>query len=143
MSKDTLELLKECNAGCKSATNSMEQVQAYVKDSQSRKIIEQYNKEHILIGDECHKILDKAGETEKDPSPMAKTFSWISTEIKMMINDDEKKIADIMVDGCNMGIKALSRYLNEYKEADKESRNLTKKLIRLEQDFMNDLLGYL
>ena len=121
----------------------MEQVQAYVKDSQLRKIIEQYNKEHILIGDECHKILDKAGETEKDPSPMAKTFSWISTEIKMMINDDEKKIADIMVDGCNMGIKALSRYLNEYKEADKESRNLTKKLIRLEQDFMNDLLGYL
>lgn len=143
MSKDTLKLLKECNAGCKSATNSMEQVQAYVKDSQLRKIIEQYNKEHILIGDECHKILDKAGETEKDPSPMAKTFSWISTEIKMMINDDEKKIADIMVDGCNMGIKALSRYLNEYKEADKESRNLTKKLIRLEQDFMNDLLGYL
>ena len=143
MSKDTLELLKECNAGCKSATNSMEQVQAYVKDSQLRKIIDQYNKEHILIGDECHKILDKAGETEKDPSPMAKTFSWISTEIKMMINDDEKKIADIMVDGCNMGIKALSRYLNEYKEADKESRNLTKKLIRLEQDFMNDLLGYL
>lgn len=143
MSKDTLELLKECNAGCKSATNSMEQVQAYVKDSQLRKIIEQYNKEHILIGDECHKILDKAGETEKDPSPMAKTFSWISTDIKMMINDDEKKIADIMVDGCNMGIKALSRYLNEYKEADKESRNLTKKLIRLEQDFMNDLLGYL
>lgn len=143
MSKDTLELLKECNAGCKSATNSMEQVQAYVKDSQLRKIIEQYNKEHILIGDECHKILDKAGETEKDPSPMAKTFSWISTEIKMMINDDEKKIADIMVDGCNMGIKALSRYLNEYKEADKESRNLTKKLICLEQDFMNDLLRYL
>ena len=143
MSKDTLELLKECNAGCKSATNSMEQVQAYVKDSQLRKIIEQYNKEHILIGDECHKILDKAGETEKDPSPMAKTFSWISTEIKMMINDDEKKVADIMVDGCNMGIKALSRYLNEYKEADKESRNLTRKLIRLEQDFMNDLLVYL
>lgn len=143
MSKDTLELLKECNAGCKSATNSMEQVQAYVKDRELKKIIEQYNKEHILIGDECHKILDKAGETEKDPSPMAKTFSWISTEIKMMINDDEKKIADIMVDGCNMGIKALSRYLNEYKEADKESRNLTKKLICLEQDFMNDLLRYL
>ena len=143
MSKDTLELLKECNAGCKSATNSMEQVQAYVKDSELKKIIEQYNKEHIQIGDECHKILDKAGETEKDPSPMAKAFSWISTEIKMMINDDEKKIADVMVDGCNMGIKALSRYLNEYKEADKESRNLTQKLIRLEQDFMNDLLVYL
>ena len=121
----------------------MEQVQAYVKDRELKKIIEQYNKEHIQIGDECHKILDKAGETEKDPSPMAKTFSWISTEIKMMINDDEKKIADIMVDGCNMGIKALSRYLNEYKEADKESRNLTRKLIRLEQDFMNDLLVYL
>ena len=143
MSKDTLELLKECNAGCKSATNSMEQVQAYVKDRELKKIIEQYNKEHMQIGDECHKILDKAGETEKDPSPMAKTFSWISTEIKMMINDDEKKIADIMVDGCNMGMKALSRYLNEYKEADKESRNLTRKLIRLEQDFMNDLLVYL
>ena len=110
MSKDTLELLKECNAGCKSATNSMEQVQAYVKDSQLRKIIEQYNKEHILIGDECHKILDKAGETEKDPSPMAKTFSWISTEIKMMINDDEKKIADIILQRSNRYGKCCLRH---------------------------------
>lgn len=60
-----------------------------------------------------------------------------------MVNDDTKKIADIMVDGCNMGIKSLSKYLNQYTSASSESIDLVKRLITLEKDFMNDLLGFL
>lgn len=32
MNEDTINLLQECNAGCKSATNSMEQVLPYIKN---------------------------------------------------------------------------------------------------------------
>lgn len=143
MNKDSIDLLKECNAGCKSATNSMEQVNDFLKDGKLKEVIKKYNLQHIDLGEECHKKLNEVKEEEKDPNPVSKMFAWIGTEMKMMINDDEKKIAELMVDGCNMGIKSLSKYLNQYKEADKEIKDIAKKLIHIEFDFMKDLLEYL
>ncbi len=143
MNDDTIKLLKECNAGCKSATNSMEQVQSYLNDDSLKSLIDEYNDKHIKIGDECHQMLNEVHEEEKDPNPMAKAFSWISTEIKLMMNDNSHKIAELMIDGCNMGIKSISEYMNKYKAASQESLELAKKLVQIEQEFMNKLLVYL
>jgi hypothetical protein len=143
MNEDTINLLKECNAGCKSGTNSMEQVLPYIENENLKSIIDEYNDKHIKIGDECHQMLNEYHEEEKDPQVSAKAFSWISTEMKLMMNNDTHKIADIMIDGCNMGIKSVSEYINKYKTASKGSMGLANKLVKTEQEFMNELLGYL
>ncbi|MGB4492361.1 MAG: hypothetical protein WBI32_05815 [Halanaerobiales bacterium] len=143
MSNDTVKLLRECNAGCKSATNSMEQVLRYLDNEDLKILIDEYNDKHIKLGDECHQMLNELDEEEKDPDKMAKTFSWISTEVKLMMNDNSQKIAELMIDGCNLGIKSLSKYINQYKNASNESVDLAKRLIKIEQEFMNELLKYL
>lgn len=143
MSNDTVKLLRECNAGCKSATNSMEQVLRYLDNEDLKNLIDEYNDKHIKLGDECHQMLNELDEEEKDPDKMAKTFSWISTEVKLMMDDNSQKIAELMIDGCNMGIKSLSKYINQYKNASNESMDLAKRLIKIEQEFMNELLKYL
>ncbi len=143
MNDDTVKLLKECNAGCKSATNSMEQVLPYTDNEALKSLIDEYNAKHIKLGDECHQMLNELKEEEKDPNPMAKAFSWISTEVKLMMNEDSHKIADLMIDGCNMGIRSVSKYINKYKTASIESMNLAKRLVTIEQEFMNKLLIYL
>jgi hypothetical protein len=143
MNEDTIFLLRECNAGCKSATNSMEQVIPYISNEKLLSIINDYNDKHIKLGDECHQMLNENNEGEKDPKVTAKAFSWISTEMKLIMNNDNHKIADIMIDGCNMGIKSVSKYINKYKAASDESINLAKKLVKIEQEFMNDMLEYM
>ncbi len=57
-------------------------------------------------------------------------------------NSDET-IADLMTDGCNMGVKSLSRYLNQYKAADEKSKELTKRLIKIESDFSAEIRCFL
>ena len=143
MNEDTIHLLRECNAGCKSATNSMEQVKPYISNEKLLSIINEYNDMHIKLGDECHQMLNEYNEEEKDPQVSAKAFSWISTEMKLMMNNDTHKIADIMIDGCNMGIKSVSKYINKYETASNDSINLAKKLVKIEQEFMNMMLEYL
>ena len=69
--------------------------------------------------------------------------SWIQTEMKLMINNDTHRIADLLINGCNMGIKSLSEYINKYKDASNESMKLARNLVKLEQEFMNELLAYL
>lgn len=141
MNSDTIKLLKECNAGCKSATNSMEQVMPFVGESHGlHDILKKYNDEHISIGDECHALLNAVEEDEKDPHPAAKVFSWISTEMKLMMDSQPDHVAELLTDGCHMGIKSLSRYLNQYSEASEESRRLARKLIDCEKQFYDELL---
>lgn len=143
MNEDSISLLKECNSGCKSATNSMEQVMEYVKDDGLKKLIENCNKKHINLGDECHDMLNKAGRDEEDPEKFSSKMAELGTEFKLMLNDDSYRIAELMVDGCNMGIKSISKAINKYHKADADVKNISYELISIEQDFMNDLLAYL
>ena len=143
MKYESVELLKECNSGCKSATNSMEQVLSYVKEESLKKIIDDYNKKHIKLGDECHKLLNDMGEDEKDPNAFSQAMASFGTDLKLMMNDGSDKIADLMVDGCNMGIKSLSKAVNKYKDAEDKVKDIAFEIISIEQDFMNELLGYL
>ncbi|MEE0059302.1 MAG: hypothetical protein UE295_00585 [Acutalibacteraceae bacterium] len=143
MNSDTINLLKECNAGCKSATNSMEQVLGYVNNDKLKNVINDYNDKHIKIGDECHSLLNRYGSDEKDPQTMAKAMSFISTEVKMMTDNKNQKAAEIMMDGCNMGIKNVSGYINKYTHANTDSVDLANRIVKLEQSFIEDLRAFL
>lgn len=143
MNDDTIVLLKECNSGCKNATNSMEQVFSYIHDINFQDLISKYNRKHIDIGNKCHELLNNIGKSEEDPAIMAKVFTKLSTDAKLMLNDDTAKIAELMVDGCSMGIKSISKVLNQCRNASAESIRLAKSLISTEQDFMDNLLAYL
>lgn len=142
MNDDTIMLLKECNAGCKYATNSIEQVMEFVSDDRFMAMIKEYNDKHIKIGDECHVMLNEIQKDEKEPKTLAKTFSWISTEVKLMMNDDSSKIADILLDGCHMGIKTICKNINHYTNASADSIAQAKRLVEVEQAFMIKLLDY-
>ncbi len=143
MNEDTISLLKECNSGCKSATNSMEQVLGYVKNEKLAALIDKYNDKHIKLGDECHKLLNENNEDEKDPSKISSMFAEMGTDIKLKMESSTHKIADLLIDGCVMGIKSLSGYLHKYRSAEDNVTDLTKRLIKAEQEFMDELLEFL
>ena len=65
------------------------------------------------------------------------------TNMKLALDDSDSRIADLMTDGCNMGIKSLNRYLNEYKAADEYSKDVAKRLIKLEQTLARNVRDYL
>lgn len=140
---DTVALLKECNAGCKSATNSLEQVRDYVKDEKMKALVEEYNRRHVALGDKCHTLLEEVGASEKDPAPIPAAMAKMSTGIKLTFNDDTSHIANLLADGCNMGIKSLAKYKNQYKAAGEEAVHITENLIDLELEMYEELLKFM
>lgn len=74
---------------------------------------------------------------------MAQSMSWIKTNVKLAMEDTDATVADLMTDGCNMGVKSLSRYLNQYKAADEQSKNIAKRLIQLEEGLSVNMRSYL
>lgn len=70
-------------------------------------------------------------------------MSWIKTNAKMGMDDSDQTVANLMTDGCNMGVKSLNMYLNQYKAADEVSKDITKRLINLEQKLTEDIRKFL
>jgi predicted nucleic acid-binding Zn-ribbon protein len=114
-----------------------------VKNEKLKALIEKCNDSHIKLGDECHDMLNELGENEKDPQKVSSMMAKLGTEMKLMMENTTHKVADLLIDGCNMGIKSLYEYINKYTTADEKSTGLAKKLVRIEQEFMNDLLEFL
>lgn len=99
--------------------------------------------EHEKLEDEIQVLLDKYHDEGKDPSPMAKGMSKVKTNLKMAMNNSDGVIAGLMTDGCNMGVKYLNKYLNEYEAASEESKDITKRLINLEEKLVIDIREFL
>ncbi|MBQ2889408.1 MAG: hypothetical protein IJE41_03035, partial [Clostridia bacterium] len=99
--------------------------------------------EHEKLDRELQEILDKFNDDGKEPAAIAKGMSWMKTNMKLAMNETDATIADLMTDGCNMGVKSLNKYLNKYEAADEVSKDITKRLINLEEKLAVDMRGYL
>ena len=140
---DTVALLQQCCAGCTMATESLEQIKGHVDDPTLREVILRYNKEHIALGAEIHEMLNETGEPTKEPGAIAKAFSWVQSEVKLSMNESNKKVAGLLIDGCNMGIKTLMETKNQSPGANEKSISLCEKLISLEKKMIEELETYL
>ncbi len=141
--QDTVKLLRECDAGVKMGVSSIDEVLDYVADEKLKKLLTVCKDEHDKLDDEIDTLLDKYHDDGKDPNPMAKSMSWMKTNMKLIMNESDETIADLMTDGCNMGVKSLNKYLNKYEAADEVSKDITKRLINLEEKLAVDMRGYL
>ena len=141
--QDTIKLLRECDAGVKMGISSIDDVIEHVKKEDFRKKLDKCRREHEQLQCKILQELERYKDDGKNPNPIAKGMSWMKTNMKLSMEDSDATIAELMTDGCNMGVKSLSKYLNEYKAADEASKNITKKLIRLEERLATDLRCYL
>ena len=74
---------------------------------------------------------------------MADAMSWLKINVKYSIDPTDHEIASLMVDGCNMGIKSVSEYLNRYEKADNKVRGMVQDLVELEKKLTDQLRLYL
>lgn len=141
--KDTVRLLRECDAGIKMGVASIDDVLERVSDEGLYKLLSRCKDDHEALRNELQGLLADYHDQGKEPNPIAKGMSHMKTTMKMGMEDSDATIADLMTDGCGMGIKSLSRYLNQYKAADEKSKDLARRLIALEDKLVEDLRGYL
>ena len=140
---DTIKLLNECNSGIKMGVQGINEVMDNAEDKQLIDILNKYLKEHERLGNKTHEYLNKFHDTGKEPSTIATAMSWVKINFKMMQGNQDEQIADVMTDGCNMGLKSIAKYLNKYPTALPEVKELASDVIKLEENFALDLRKFL
>lgn len=141
--EQTIKLLQEVNSGTQMAVDAIDEILEKVQDQKLADILSKSKKNHEHLGDETHALLQTYDDPPKDPGMIAKSMSWLKTNTKMLMDESDRTVADLITDGCNMGIKTIYRHMNEYSEAGENVQKLAKELIRLEEDLRKDLGSYL
>lgn len=140
---DTIKLLRECDAGIKMGVSAIDDVLNYVNNTDLKKHLDRCKNYHEKLENQILLLLDKYHDDGKEPNTMAKSMSWLKTNMKLAVNGSDQTVADLITDGCNMGVKSLSRYLNQYKAADEASKQITKRLIELEEHLAHSVRPFL
>ncbi len=141
--QDTINLLKECDSGTKMAVSAIDDVMDKVSSTDLKQLLRESRKHHEKLGNDLHSLLIQHHSEEKDPSPMAKSMSWMKTNFKMGMDGSDRTIADLITDGCNMGIKSLHKYLHQYQSADHSAKDICHRLIRIEDQLELGLRDFL
>ncbi|MBQ7344889.1 MAG: hypothetical protein IJW45_02370 [Oscillospiraceae bacterium] len=140
---DTIKLLRECDAGIKMGIASIEDVEDRVESDDFRKALHKCKRDHQDLQSQIQRALSDFQDQGKDPNLIAKGMSKMKTNLKLSLEPTDSAIAELMTDGCDMGIKSLSRYLNQYEAADERTKDIAKKLIKQEEDLAANLRQYL
>ncbi len=141
--QDTIRLLRECDAGVKMGVSAIDDVLPYTKSKDLKNFLIECKDEHNKLDTELQKLLAEYKDEGKNPNPIAKGMSWMKTNVKLSMDSSDSMIADLITDGCNMGVKSLNKYLNEYEAADEKSKDITKRLINLEEHLAIDIRRFL
>lgn len=141
--KDTTNLLKECDSGSKMAVSTIDEVLEKTTEPKLKELLEKSKAHHAKLGNELHSLLAEHGSDEKEPAVMAKGMSWFKTNVMLTMKNNDQTIADLITDGCNMGIKSLYKYMNQYANAESVAKKICKQLIDIEDSLRKDLRAYL
>ena len=84
MEEHSVNLLRECDSGCKMAAESLEQIRDMVSDQELWKDITESYEKHQELDAKIKKTLSAMEEEGKEPGKMASAWSWMSTEMRML-----------------------------------------------------------
>lgn len=141
--QDTIKLLRECDAGIKMGISAIDKVMVYANSRKMRKYLQDSTKENQRLQTDLQDVLADYHDNGKEPDAIASGMTWLKTNVKLKLNESDSTIAELMTDGCNMGIKSLSRYMNQYKAADERSKDLAKRLIKAEEKLSQNMRQFL
>ena len=143
MRDDTIRLLGECDAGISMAISAIDEVLTAAEDPHLRKTLHQSKAAHRNLQTRTHDLLREHHAQGTKPGAMARSMNWLNTNAKLAFRPGDGTVADLVVTGCNMGVKNLHRYQNRYRSADCQAKNVADDLIGLEADLANSMFPYL
>ena len=141
--KQTIELLRSCDAGLKTAVNCMEELVDRAKAPELEELLTDYLEQNERLGNEVHSALQRAGGREKDPSTMARMMAWGKINMMYALHPSDETVADLTSEGCAMGIKSVSHSRNRCAQADEEAQKLAGRVVECEQALLEKLNPFL
>lgn len=138
------DILNELNKGCSMGMDAIRNILDKVDDKKLKKVLE---KEFDKYKDIHHRIITKYEDYSRDKpteiNTMNKVMTSMMTEMKLIKDNSNSKIAEILMQGTNMGIIEGKKLLNNKEKIDKEVLKILKDFIDMQEESVEIYKEYL
>ena len=142
--KENINVLDELNKGACMGMDAIHFILDKLEDQKFKESLEfQYNK-YKDISRRINEVYTKynSEDTPHETSMMNKAMTWYGIEMKTLTDHSDSKIAELLLQGTNMGIIEGRKLLNN-KEVDSEVKELMQEYVTMQEDSVENLKKYL
>ena len=136
-------ILNELNKVIKMGMDSISNVSEKVQDDRFKQDLKYQYDEYNKILNEVNNELTNYDDFPKELNPMQKAAGWMGVEMGTLTDKSNSKIAEMMLQGTNMGIIEGVRLLNQNPDADKSVKNILNEFIQFQENTVEQLKKYL
>ena len=140
---EKIQILKEINKGAKTGIDGLNYIIPKVQDLYFKDILSDQKSEYENIYDRSKAILTQNNEYSQDTSTIQKAMSWMGIELNTLTDTSNSKLAQILIQGNDMGIVKGTKLLNNLTFEDSQIENLLKDFINLQQENIEGLKKFL
>ena len=141
--KENINALDEIHKGACMGQDAISFILDKVEDKHFKKIIQKQFDDYDDIAKEIEKLYSKYdNDSPRDTNAMNKAMTWSGVEMKTMTDHSNSKIAELLMQGVNMGIIEGRKILNR-KCLNKEVNNIVSKYVEMQEANIETLKAYL
>ena len=141
--KENRNALDELNKGTTMGMDAIKFILDKVEDKSFKKVLkEQYNK-YDEISKKVNELYEEYSEKEPhETNTMEKAMTWSNVQMQTMTDKSNSKIAEMLLQGTNMGIIEGRKLLNN-KLLDKKVSKLIEEFVSMQEECVEILKEYL
>ncbi len=142
--KENINALDEINKGATMGIEAVNLVLEKVEDKDLKKVLKEENKKYEAITKKIQEIYKKYNkdDTPHEINAMNKAMTWWGIEMKTFADTSNSKLAELLLQGVNMGIIEGRKILNN-KELDKEVMDIVEEYVNMQESSVETLKSYL
>ena len=139
-----LNVLDEINKGATMGMDAIEFVSEKVGDPEFQKVLDVEHNKYKDISTRVNEIYSNYSNKEPhETNKMNKMMTWYGIQMSTMKDQSNSKIAELLMQGTNMGIIEGRRLLNQNQNLKKEVRGLLGDFVTMQEDSVETLKKYL
>jgi len=141
--ENEVNVLDELNKGACMGRDAIHFILNKVKDEALKKELNTQYSKYKEISQKISKLYPEYSEKEPhETNAMNKVMTWYGIEMRTMMDDSTSKIAELLLQGTNMGIIEGRKLLN-HKDTDEEVRVLVEEYVGMQEDAVEVLKQFL
>lgn len=113
------------------------------KDEDFCKCLSSQREEYRLISESAKTMLTKFGNEEKGVGALKSFKAYLMINIQTLLDKSSAHIAEMMIIGSNMGVISAIKNLKKYPNAQPEIIELMQRLLRFEENNIQQLKNFL
>lgn len=141
--EEEINVLDELNKGACMGVDAIHYIMDKVKDNGLKKELDRQYREYKEMLEKIEKVYPDYSEKEPhETNAMNKAMTWWGIEMKTITDDSTSKLAELLMQGTNMGIIEGRRLLNQ-KDTDEEVNKLVSEYVAMQEKAVERLKEFL